>query len=110
MKKIPWPTMHEQLAVSKVAHGSALEKLIQENQEVHLLRPDESEDDLVGLPLWFRVYWRKQHPNEKNSSGSPVGDYPDVSNKILLWMISNQDLPPDPLLWHSIKKNNKKAD
>ena len=91
-------TLKEQLAASKILRGSALERLIRDNQDFSLLRSDESDDDVTGLPLWLRVYWLKQHPD------APVGIYPDVLNNIYAWMIRHQDLPPNPSLWYSAKK------
>jgi len=56
-----WPSVEEQLEAAGIIRGSALDKLIRENQDFHLLSPEESRDNL-GLPLWLRVYWRKAHP------------------------------------------------
>jgi hypothetical protein len=41
-----WPTLEEQLKVSKVIPGSALEKLIRANQDFEMLRPEEAYDKL----------------------------------------------------------------
>jgi len=57
-----WPRVEEQLAASKVIQGSELEKLIRNNQDFHMLRPEKAHDKLE-LPLWLRIYWRKIHPN-----------------------------------------------
>lgn len=102
MKRASFP-LKEQLAASKVKRGSALEKLIQDNQDFHLLQSDESDADPTGLPLWFRVYWRKQHPD------APVGKYPDILNNIYTWMLNHQDLPPKPSLWYSTEKRQSKG-
>jgi hypothetical protein len=56
-----WPSLEEQLAAAGVIHGSALEQLIQDNQDFAMLRPEEATDRL-GIPPWLRVYFRKQHP------------------------------------------------
>jgi hypothetical protein len=88
----PWPTLEEQLRESKVIHGSALEQLIQENQDFSVLRPEELHDNL-RLPLWLRVYWRKQHPEVKYRDGDPTGGYPLSLRDIYLWMLRFQDLP-----------------
>src|SRR3954469_112419 len=56
-----WPTLKAQIQKSHAPAGSALEKLIQENQDFSLLRPEEAYDNL-RIPLWLRVHWRKAHP------------------------------------------------
>ena len=81
--------MEEQLAAAKVTHGSALERLIRDNQELHLLRPEEAYDK-VRLPAWIRIYWRKHHP-EGNYVG-PSGGYPLLLKQLHDWMHKNQDL------------------
>jgi hypothetical protein len=85
-----WPSVEEQLAASKVIHGSALEKLIRDNQDLSMLRPEEAHDKL-GLPPWLRVYWRKQHP--EGVYAGPSGGYPLVLHKLYEWMMEHQDLP-----------------
>ena len=61
-KESKWPSLEKQLRDAGTIHGSALETLIQKNQDTQLLRPGEHPDDGIGLPLWLRVYYRKQHP------------------------------------------------
>ena len=90
-----WPSVEEQLAASKVIHGSALEKLVRDNQDFTVLRPQEAHDD-IGLPLWLRVWWRKNHPDEPYSRVDPAGGYPDILYDIHQRMMRNQDL-----LWGS---------
>lgn len=85
-----WPTLEQQLADSKVIHGSALETLIRDNQHVEMLRPEEV-NDKAGLPAWIRIYWRKQHPEGKYIG--PSGGYPLVLKQLHDWMIAHQDLP-----------------
>jgi hypothetical protein len=89
-----WPPVDEQLSESRVVHGSALEQLIRDNQDFELLHPDEASDGLP-LPLWLRVYWRKQHPEEVPEAGSPAASYPypDVLDSVYEWMRIHQDLP-----------------
>jgi hypothetical protein len=90
-----WPSVEEQLAATKVSSGSALEQLIRDNQDFHLLHPREASDD-VGLPLWLRVYWRKQHPDVEHSTVNPGAGYPDVLYKIYAWMLAHPDRPFEP--------------
>jgi hypothetical protein len=85
-----WPSLEEQLSVSRVKRGSALETLIKSNQNFEILRPDEAHDDL-GFPLWLRVYFRKAHP-EIDFSGGRVG-YPLILKEVLGFMLRHQDQP-----------------
>ncbi len=91
--KPAWPSVEEQLAAAKVVKGSALERLIRENQDFRLLRADEA-DDKVGLPPWIRVHWRKHHPEGAYATGDPTGGYPRALKRLHAWMLLNQDLPP----------------
>jgi hypothetical protein len=86
-----WPTLEEQLAAAKAIPGSALDKLIRENQDLHMLDPQELHD-MVRLPPWLRVYWRKKHP-EVNKKG-PI-PYPPLLRRLRQWMSANQALNED---------------
>ncbi|HEY0557188.1 MAG TPA: hypothetical protein VGG20_23235, partial [Thermoanaerobaculia bacterium] len=88
-----WPSLQEQLEKDQVVAGSNLEKLIAENQEFNLLRPEESQDTR-RLPLWLRVLWRKNHPNDRYSPADPTGGYPLVLHEVWEWMLTHQDLKP----------------
>lgn len=92
-----WPSFEEQLKASKVIPGSALEKLIRENQNFGVLRPEEAHDKL-RLPPWLRVYWRKEHPEYRHAAHDPTGGYPLALRDVYLWMIQHQDLqvPREP--------------
>jgi hypothetical protein len=90
-----WPSVEVQLAQDQVRPGSALERLIRENQDFYLLRPEEA-SDRVGLPLWLRVYWRKQHPDRTYSGDDPTGGYPRVLKDLHVWMVANPELSSDP--------------
>ena len=91
-----WPTLEKQLAHDKVVPGSALEKLIRENQDVKLLGPGEAPDDGLGYPLWLRVYWRRLHPESVSGAGDATGGYPLILSEIGEWLIHHQDLRPGP--------------
>jgi hypothetical protein len=96
-----WPSVQEQLDRDHVIPGSALEKLISENQEFGMLRPEEAADSR-GIPLWLRVLYRKNHPTDRYSASDPTGGYPLVLHEIYEWMLTHQDLkrgqqhPPGP--------------
>jgi hypothetical protein len=85
-----WPSVEDQLAAARVVYGSPLEHLIRQNQDVALLRPEESPDDDIGIPLWLRVHYRKQHPELEPAPAGPVGDYPEALENVHQWMIENQ--------------------
>ena len=95
----PWPTLTEQLSTKYVGltvqRGSALERLIRQNQDFSMLREDEKADQR-GLPAWLRVYWRKAHPEANYSASDPTGGYPLVLKEILEWMMTHQDLKAGP--------------
>jgi hypothetical protein len=90
--KPSWPTIEEQLAASKVARGSPLEKLILENQDFTMLRPEEAHDDL-GLPPWIRVFWRRLHPEQDYSSQDATGGYPLSLRDTYHAMLLDQEWP-----------------
>ncbi len=93
-KKPPsWPTLTDQLRAAQTGKGSALEKLIRDHQDFHMLRPEEAHDGL-GLPLWLRVYWRKLHPDADYSG--PSGGYPLTLFELHEWMIEHPDLRTPP--------------
>jgi hypothetical protein len=93
-KSQKWPSVEEQLRDSRVVHGSALERLIRDNQDFELLHPDEVNDGLP-IPPWLRVHWRKQHREEVPDDSSPAASYPypDVLDSVYEWMRIHQDLP-----------------
>src|SRR6266852_1934363 len=82
-----WPGLHEQLQADHVLPGSALAKLIAENQDFGLLRPEEVADSL-RLPPWLRVLWRKHHPEGRYLASDPSGGYPLLLRNIYQWMIT----------------------
>src|SRR5687768_8653286 len=88
-----WPSPDRQLEAGRVVSGSALQRLIQENQEFHLLRPEESRDK-IPVPPWLRVLWRKKHPDLEYLADDPAGGYPHVLKEIHEWMLYHQDLLP----------------
>jgi hypothetical protein len=93
---LAWPSLSEQLVRDKVAPGSALAALIAKNQDFGLLRPEETKDSL-RIPLWLRVLYRKNHPEEHATPGDPTGGYPFVLKEVAEWMLTHQDLQPGKL-------------
>ncbi len=91
-----WPSVEEQLAGSRAPAGSALEQLIRDNQDVSILPPHE--EDPMGLPVWLKVWWRKEHPEIDESNGLVA--YPLILERIWELMRHNPDnplgLPPEP--------------
>src|SRR4051795_13243081 len=89
-----WPTVDQQLKKDRVEPGSALDQLIQQNQDFQMLRPEEASDK-IPVPLWLRVYWRKGHPEATYSAADPTGGYPHVLKEVAEWMLTHQDLRPN---------------
>ena len=88
-----WPALEKQLADSRVVYGSALDRLIRDNQQFDLLRSEEAHDRL-RVPPWLRVYWRKLHPDADYSP--PSGGYPLTLVDLHEWMMQHQDLVAPP--------------
>jgi hypothetical protein len=88
-----WPSLEAQLASDRAPAGSALARLIAENQEVQLLRPEEAHDKM-GLPAWLRVLWRKQHPDGEFLASDPTGGYPLILKELHEWIVAHPDLQP----------------
>jgi hypothetical protein len=88
-----WPTLKQQLEKDRVIPGSALEKLIRENQDFRLLNPAEL-DKRTNLPLWLKVFWRKSNPHLEYLPEDPTGGYPHALNELYEWMLTHQDLRP----------------
>jgi hypothetical protein len=86
-----WPSADQQLKSSRVQPGTALEKLILNNQDFGMLRAGEL-NDKIPVPLWLRVYWRKGHPEANYSASDPTGGYPLVLKEMAEWMRLHQDL------------------
>src|SRR6478672_10373803 len=80
-----WPSLEAQIAAERAPAGSALARLIAENQELGLLRPAEVHDKM-GLPPWLRVLWRKQHPGAEFLASDPTGGYPLLLKEVHEWM------------------------
>jgi hypothetical protein len=86
-----WPSLAAQLASDRVPTGSALARVIADNQELQLLRPEEASDK-IPVPPWLRVAWRKQHPELGYLAGDPTGGYPLVLKEVHEWMVQHPDL------------------
>jgi hypothetical protein len=87
-QSVPWPSLAEQLATAGAQPGTALEATIMDNQETHMLRPEEA-TDRQGIPPWLRVMWRKNHPD------AAPGVYPMTLRDLYSWMQTHQDLVPE---------------
>jgi hypothetical protein len=86
-----WPSPDQQLKSSRVQPGSALEKLVLNNQDFGMLRAEEA-NDKIPVPLWLRVHWRKNHPEGNYLASDPTGGYPLVLKEMAEWMRLHQDL------------------
>ncbi len=87
------PTLAEQLKKAGAQPGTAFERLIRENQDFSILRPDEREDT-GRVPPWLKVIWRKANPDGHYTAEDPTGGYPFVLKEVVEWMQSHQDLRP----------------
>lgn len=88
------PSIEQQLTDADARPGTALERLIRENQDFEMLRPEEF-SDTVGIPPWLRIHWRKQHPDVTYPSDDPTGGYPRALKNLHAWMLVHQDLRPE---------------
>ncbi|MGA7415640.1 MAG: hypothetical protein WBW33_34525 [Bryobacteraceae bacterium] len=86
-----WPSIEQQLRESHVIPGSALEKLVLDNQNFDMLLPQEAHDK-IRVPLWLRVQFRKNHPELTFKPSDPSGGYPLALRDLYNWMVANQDL------------------
>ncbi|HEX6640139.1 MAG TPA: hypothetical protein VF215_03460, partial [Thermoanaerobaculia bacterium] len=72
-----FPALAAQLKSAHAKSGSALEKLIKENQDFSKLKARDADDKVV--PPWLKVYWRKGHPEVNyDNELDPTGGYPLV--------------------------------
>lgn len=90
-----WPSLEQQLAAAHAVPGSALDRLIRENQDFSLLHAGEAADT-IPVPPWLRVWYRRAHPKLEYAATNPTGGYPLVLKEVLEWMVSHQDLVSDP--------------
>ncbi|HMZ79510.1 MAG TPA: hypothetical protein PLL06_07410, partial [Acidobacteriota bacterium] len=88
-----WPSLEKQLVNARAPKGSALERLIRENQDFAELDPSEVNDTL-RVPLFLRVIWRKAHPESRQLANDPTKGYPFVLKEVFEWMQSHPDLLP----------------
>src|SRR5690348_65438 len=88
-----WPPLDDQIGES--ARGTALERLIRDNQDFSLLEPSEA-TDRIGLPPLLRVHWRKQHPDLGHRPDDPALGYPLALKNLHAWMVTHPDLQPEP--------------
>lgn len=72
----------------EVPPGTRLDSLRRElDRQVALLPPQDLEDQ-TPLPIWFRVYLRKQNPDLATSG--PY-QYPRTAPRLLRWMLAHPD-------------------
>ena len=88
-----WPDLSAQLRGAHAPTGSALAKLIADNQDFSMLRPEEAHDT-IRVPPWLRVWWRRNHPEAVYSAADPTGGYPLVLKEAYEWMVLHPDLKP----------------
>jgi len=103
MSEPNWPSIDEQLAQAQSEAtdrlaGTALERLIRENQDFELLNPEEAVNDKIELPPWLRVAFRKAHARDEFEyrADDPTGGYPLALDALYEWMLNHPDLEPGP--------------
>ena len=70
-----FPSLADQLKKAHAKPGSALEKLIKDNQDFSKLKNRDAADTIV--PPWLKVYWRKGHAEVNyDNDNDPTGGYP----------------------------------
>ena len=84
------PSVEEQIKQTGAPSGSALAKLIRDNQDFGILHPEELADS-YPIPLWLRVLWRKQHPEIPMPAKNPGAAYPEILSQVLKRMVANPD-------------------
>jgi hypothetical protein len=92
----PAPTVAAQLAQPeiKIIPGSALARLVQNNQEFHLMADTNLAASKIDVPDWLKVYYRKQHPKMTSRPKDPTQGYPMALENVYRWMLTHQDLLP----------------
>src|SRR4051794_19459050 len=90
---VSWPSLDKQLRQARVESGTMLERLVQDNQEFKMLRPEEASDK-IPVPLWLRVYWRKAHPEVAYTAADPTGGDPPLLHEVYEWMVTHQARRP----------------
>ena len=88
-----WPTLQEQLDQAHVAPGTALARLIHDNQDFRVLDPHEMHDNLP-YPAWLRINYRAGNPEFRYSPTDPTHGYPHVLHEIYEWMVAHPELIP----------------
>jgi hypothetical protein len=88
-----FPSLDDQLKKAHVKNGSALDKLIRDNQDFSKLKSKDADDTIV--PPWLKVYWRKGHSDVNyDNDNDKSGGYPLVLKEVLEWMMTHQDFKP----------------
>lgn len=89
------PSLEDELKRANAPRGSALEKVIRENQDYGLLASEELTDD-YPIPLWLRVAWRRQHPEIPMPAKNPGAAYPEILSQVYRRMVANPNQPWGP--------------
>ena len=72
-----------------VAPGTKLDKLSKRLDAQFRLLPERDLEDTSALPIWFRVYMRKQYPELPRSG--PY-QYPRTAGRTLQWMLNHPNI------------------
>jgi hypothetical protein len=86
------PSIEDQIKEARAPKGSPLEKVIRDNQDFSLLQPEELTDNFP-IPLWLRVFWRKQHPDVQMPAKNPGAAYPEILSQLHKRMVADPHHP-----------------
>ncbi len=89
-----WPSAEDQIAQAGVDPDSELAKLIRNNQDFHLLRPEEARHRFPYL-RGFGSIGVNSAPKGRTAD-DPTGGYPRALYEVYDWLLSHPNLQPEP--------------
>jgi hypothetical protein len=93
------PGAEEQIAAAQVDPNSPLAQLIRENQPAELpaaMAADVTDPGEIDVPVWVRVYWRRQHPEAEFVAEDPTHGLPKALEQFADWLLTHPTLESEP--------------
>ena len=90
-----WPTIDQQLKRHRVPARHGSREADPQQPGLRDAPAPRRRNDKIPVPLWLRVYWRKEHPEATYSAADPTGGYPHVLKEMAEWMQIHQELVAD---------------